>query len=67
MEEETIFPGKPIYINSEQLKIITHQKDLQNNKIAGTGFLCTIPGEYKIRKTVITAFHVLGENVKNWK
>ena len=67
LKEEAIFPGKPIYINDQQLKVITHQKDhsickiIKNDVVAGTGFLCSIPGEYKIRKTLITAYHVLGE------
>ena len=66
LKEEAIFPGKSIYINDQQLKTITHQKDksickIIKNGLAGTGFLCLIPGEYKIRKTLITAFHVLGE------
>ena len=67
LKEEAIFPGKPIYINDQQLKVITHQKDhsickiIKNDVVAGTGFLCAIPGEYKTRKTLITAYHVLGE------
>ena len=66
LKEEAIFPGKPIYINDQQLKVITHQKDhsickiIKNDVVAGTGFLCAIPGEYKTRKTLITAYHVLG-------
>ena len=65
MKEEAIFPGKSIYINDQQLKTITHQKDnsickiLKNDKPFGTGFLCSIPDEYKIRKTLITVYHVL--------
>ena len=67
LKEEAIFPGKPVYINDQQLKVITHQKDhsickiIKNDVVAGTGFLCAIPGEYKTRKTLITAYHVLGE------
>ena len=67
LKEEAIFPWKLIYINDQQLKVITHQKDhnickiIKNDVIAGTGFLCAIPGEYKIRKTLFIAYHVLGE------
>ena len=67
LKEEAIFPGKSIYINDQQLKAITHQKDnsickiIKKDQIVGTGFLWAIPGEYKTRKTLITAFHVLGE------
>ena len=67
LQKEAIFPGKPIYINDQQLKVITHQKDhsickiMKNDQVVGTGFLCAIQGELKTRKTLITAYHVLGE------
>ena len=36
-------------------------KIIKNEKPIGTGFLCSITGEYKKRTALITANHVLGE------
>ena len=64
---EIIIPGNPFYIEDENLEIIRNQKDncickiIKNDKPIGTGFLCSIQGEYKKRITLITAYHVLGE------
>lgn len=49
------------------MEIIRNQKDksickiIKNAQPIWTGFLCSIQGEYKKRITLITAFHVLGE------
>ena len=62
-----LFLGNAIYIQNEKLKIIMNQKEksickiIKNEKPIGTGFLCSITGEYKKRTALITANHVLGE------
>ena len=67
-KQETIIPGNASFIPNDKLKIILNiQKEksickiIKNGKPKGTGFLCYITGEYKKRKTLITAYHVLGE------
>ena len=67
-KQETIIPGNASFIPSEKLKIILNiQKEksickiIKNGRPKGTGFLCYITGEYKKRKTLITAYHILGE------
>ena len=66
-ENEAIIPGNATYIQNEKLKIILNQKEksickiLKNEKPIGTGFLCSVAGQYKKRATLITANHVLGE------
>jgi len=64
---ERVIPGSPFYIGDEKLEIIRNQKDnsickiIKNDKPIGTGFLCSIQGEYKKRINLITAYHVIGE------
>ena len=66
-KQETIIPGNSSFIPNDKLKIILNiQKEksickIIKNEKYGTGFLCYITGEYKKRKTLITAYHVLGE------
>ena len=65
--EEAIIPVNPTYIDVQKLKIITQQKDnsickiLKNNQPIGTGFLCNASCNKKIRRALITAYHVLSE------
>ena len=66
--QETFIPGNAVYIPDYKLKIILNiQKDksickiIKNGNFKGTGFLCNIGGELKKRKTLITAYHVFGE------
>ena len=53
IKNEAIIPGYPIYIPDEKLSIILKQKEksickiLKNEKPIGTGFLCSITGQYK--------------------
>ena len=66
-ENEAVIPGNATYIQNEKLKIIMNLKEksickiIKNEKPIGTGFLCSIIGEYKKRTALITANHVLGE------
>ena len=66
-EFERTFPGNANYLNTDQFRIIGQQKEksickiMKNDNPIGTGFLCYIIGEYKKRKALITAYHVLGE------
>jgi len=66
-KEEAVIPGNAIYIQNEKLNIIMNQKEksickiIKKGKPFGTGFLCSIIGEYTKRTTLITANHVLGE------
>ena len=67
---ECVFPGIGIHIPDDKLEIISKQKKKSICKIIinkeskgpgfGTGFLCYI-GEYKKIKSLVTAYHVLGE------
>ena len=79
-EIERVIPGNPIYFNTDKFEIIGQQKDksickiMKNENPIGTGFLCYIIGEYigeyKKRKALITAYHVLGKEdlkIKNNK
>ena len=69
---EYVFPGPGVHIPDERLKIIKYQREKSICKIIinkeskgigyGTGFLCEI-GEYN-KKCLITAYHVLGEDLK---
>ena len=68
-ENERVFPGNTNYFNTDKFDIIGKQKDksickiIKNENPIGTGFLCNIIeeylGEYKKRKALITAYHVL--------
>ena len=70
IEGEIVFPGIGSHIPQKKLKIISNQKEKSICKIEinkgpkgtgfGTGFLCNI-GEYKKIKSLVTAYHVLGE------
>ena len=66
-EIERVIPGNANYFNTDQFENISKQKDksickiMKNDNPIGTGFLCYIIGEYKKRKALITAYHVLGE------
>ena len=67
-KNERVFPGNANYFNTDKFNIIGQQKDksickiIKNENPIGTGFLCYIIGEYKNKiKTLITAYHVLGE------
>ena len=70
IKSEYVFPGIGSHIPEEKSKIISNQKEKSICKIAinkgplgtgfGTGFLCII-GEYKKIKSLVTAYHVLGE------
>ena len=64
--KDAVFPGDHIRIPEEILKKISNQKVksickiIKNEVPKGTGFLCYI-GRYKKIKSLITAYHVLGE------
>ena len=70
-ENEKVIPGSTKYFNTDKFDIISKQKEksickiIKNENPIGTGFLCYIIGkyigEYKKRKALITAYHVLGE------
>ena len=70
-ENERVFPGNGNYFNTDKFDIISKQKEkgickiMKNENPIGTGFLCNIIGEYlgeyKKRKALITAYHVLGK------
>ena len=70
-ENERVIPGSTKYFNTDKFDIISKQKEksickiIKNENPIGTGFLCYIIGkyigEYKKRKALITAYHVLGE------
>ena len=72
-EKNEVIPGNPFYIVGKKLEIIGYQKDncickiIKNDIPIGTGFLCSIQGEYKKRITLITAYHVLGEEEEDLK
>jgi len=66
-KKEVVIPGNANYISNEKFNIIKNQKEksickiIKKGKPFGTGFLCSIIGEYKKRRTLITVNHVLGE------
>ena len=64
-KREAVFSGIGLSIPKEKLKIIKNQREkcickILNKKSIGTGFLCNI-GEFKKIKSLVTAYHVLGE------
>ena len=67
-KNEAVFPGIGNSISNGKLAIISNQKQktickIINNNKKGTGFLCYISGKNNKKvKTLITAYHVLGEN-----
>ena len=70
-EIEYVFPGIGTHIPDEKLENIPNQKEKSICKIIinkkdkgrgfGTGFLCNIRNYTKYIKTLITAYHVIGE------
>ena len=65
---EALIPGNANYIDFNTFEKIKYQKEnnickiFKNDQAIGTGFFCDIPGEYKTRKALITAYHVLGDD-----